>query len=119
MIQAFYSASDGGYTEDVEDVWHGGNPAYAIPYLRGVCDPGSTSANPWTDWTRTFTASSLSSRLAPYTGGVGTVERFTDVRRGSRDASSGRWCEGPVGPPPSRATSFGARWSCPTVGSGS
>jgi hypothetical protein len=64
-------------------VWHGGNPAYAIPYLRGVCDPGEyTSANPWTDWTRSFTASSLSSRLAPYTGGIGTITRFTDVRRG-------------------------------------
>ena len=83
LIQAFYAASDGGYSEDVEDVWHGGNPAYAIPYLRGVCDPGEyTSANPWTDWTRSFTASSLSSRLAPYTGGIGTIKRFTDVRRG-------------------------------------
>ena len=40
VIQAFYAASDGGYSEDIEDVWHGGNPAYAIPYLRGVCDPG-------------------------------------------------------------------------------
>ena len=83
VIQAFYAASDGGYSEDVEDVWHGGNPAYAIPYLRGVCDPGEyTSANPWTDWTRTFTAASVSSRLAPYTGGIGTIRRFTDVRRG-------------------------------------
>ena len=82
-IQAFYAASDGGYSENVEDVWHGGNPAYAIPYLRGVCDPGEyTSANPWTDWLRSFTASSLSSRLGPYTGGIGTVTRFTDVRRG-------------------------------------
>jgi SpoIID/LytB domain protein len=83
VIQAFYAASDGGYSEDVEDVWHGGNPAYAIPYLRGVCDPGEfTSANPWTDWTRSFTASSLSSRLAPYTGGIGRITRFTHVRRG-------------------------------------
>jgi SpoIID/LytB domain protein len=83
VIQAFYAASDGGYSEDVEDVWHGGDPAYAIPYLRGVCDPGEyTSANPWTDWTRSFTASSLSSRLSPYTGGIGTITRFTDVRRG-------------------------------------
>ena len=83
VIQAFYAASDGGHSEDVEDVWHGGNPAYAIPYLRGVCDPGEyTSANPWTDWTRSFTASSLSSRLSPYTGGIGTISRFTDVRRG-------------------------------------
>ena len=83
VIQAFYAASDGGYSEDVEDVWHGGNPAYAIPYLRGVCDPGEdTSANPWTDWTRTFTAANLSSRLSPYTGGIGTIQRFTNVRRG-------------------------------------
>ncbi|HEV2952161.1 MAG TPA: SpoIID/LytB domain-containing protein, partial [Actinomycetota bacterium] len=83
VIQAFYAASDGGYSEDVEDVWHGGNPAYAIPYLRGVCDPGEdTSANPWTEWTRTFTASSLSSRLSPYTGGIGTIQRFTNIRRG-------------------------------------
>jgi SpoIID/LytB domain protein len=83
VIQAFYAASDGGYSEDVEDVWHGGNPAYAIPYLRGVCDPGEyTAANPWTDWTRSFTASGLSSRLAPYTGGIGTIARFTNVRRG-------------------------------------
>jgi SpoIID/LytB domain protein len=83
VIQAFYAASDGGYSEDVEDVWHGGNTAYAIPYLRGVCDPGEyTSANPWTDWTRTLTASSVSSRLAPYTGGIGTITRFTNVRRG-------------------------------------
>jgi SpoIID/LytB domain protein len=83
VIQAFYAASDGGHSENVEDVWHGGNPAYAIPYLRGVCDPGEyTSANPWTDWTRSFTASSVSTRLSPYTGGIGTITRFTDVRRG-------------------------------------
>jgi SpoIID/LytB domain protein len=83
VIQAFYAASDGGYSENVEDVWHGGNPAYAIPYLRGVCDPGEyTSANPWTDWMRSFTASSVSSRLSPYTGGIGTITRFTNVRRG-------------------------------------
>jgi SpoIID/LytB domain protein len=83
VIQAFYAASDGGHSENVEDVWHGGNPAYAVPYLRGVCDPGEyTSANPWTDWTRSFTASNLSSRLARYTGGIGTISRFTDVRRG-------------------------------------
>ncbi|HEX5938547.1 MAG TPA: SpoIID/LytB domain-containing protein [Actinomycetota bacterium] len=83
VIQAFYAASDGGFSEDVEDVWHGGNPAYAIPYLRGVCDPGEyTSANPWTDWTRSFSASTLSARLGPYTGGIGTIKGFSDTRRG-------------------------------------
>lgn len=83
VIQAFYAASDGGYSENVEDVWHGGDPDYAIPYLRGVCDPGEyTSANPWTDWTRSFTASGVTLRLSPYTGGIGTIRRFTDARRG-------------------------------------
>lgn len=83
VIQAFYAASDGGFSENVEDVWHGGNPSFAIPYLRGVCDPGEyTTANPWTDWVRSFTAGSMSARLAPYTGGIGTISRFTNVQRG-------------------------------------
>lgn len=83
VIQAFYAASDGGHSEDVENVWHGGNDAYAIPWLRGVCDPGEwTSANPWDEWTRSFDASSLTSRLSPYTGSIGTVTSFSDVRRG-------------------------------------
>ena len=47
-----------------------GTPPTRSHGCRGVCDPGeSTTANPWTDWTRGFTASSVSSRLAPYTGG--------------------------------------------------
>ena len=47
MIQAFYAASDGGHTDSVQDVWHGGNPAYKIPWLTGVCDPGeSTDGEP-------------------------------------------------------------------------
>ena len=83
-IQAFFAASDGGHSEDVENVWHDGNPAYAIPYLRGVCDQGEeTAANPWTDWSYSFSASTLSSRLAPYTGGIGTVTGFPTVKRGS------------------------------------
>jgi SpoIID/LytB domain protein len=83
VIQAFYAASDGGHSENVEDVWHGGNSAFAIPYLRGVCDPGEyTAANPWTDWTRTYSAGTVTQRLGPYTGSIGTIRRFTDVRRG-------------------------------------
>jgi SpoIID/LytB domain protein len=83
VIQAFYAASDGGHSDSVEDVWHGGNPAYAIPWLTGVCDPGeSTGANPWTDWTKTYSASDASARLAPYTGPIGTIRRFASIRRG-------------------------------------
>ena len=45
---AFYTSSDGGHTENNENVW-GGTP---ISYLRGVCDPGDyASANPNRVWT--------------------------------------------------------------------
>lgn len=83
VIQAFYAASDGGHSENVEDVWHGGNDAYAIPWLTGVCDPGeSTSANPHTNWSVTFDAAGVTSRLAPYTGSIGTVTSFRNIKRG-------------------------------------
>ncbi len=83
VIQAFYAASDGGHSENVEDVWHGGNDAYSIPWLTGVCDPGeSTEANPHTNWSVTFDAAAVTSRLAPYTGPIGTVTAFRNVQRG-------------------------------------
>jgi SpoIID/LytB domain protein len=82
VIQAFYAASDGGHSDSVEDIWHGGNPAYAIPWLTGVCDPGeATAANPWTSWTKRYTTSEATSRLAPYTGSIGTLRRFTHIQR--------------------------------------
>jgi len=84
VIQAFYAASDGGHSENVEDVWHAGNDAFAVPWLTGVCDPGeSTDANPWTSWTRTFDVPTTTSRLAPYTGAIGTVSSFDQIVRGS------------------------------------
>ena len=83
VIQAFYAASDGGHSENVEDVWHGGNPAYAIPWLSGVCDPGeSTSANPNTAWSLSFSPASLTARLAAYTGQIGRIRSFDRVERG-------------------------------------
>jgi len=82
-IQAFYAASDGGHSDAVEDVWHGGNDAYAVPYLKAECDPGEDlAANPWTDWQKSYTAGELTNRLAPYTGSIGTVRGFPRVRRG-------------------------------------
>jgi SpoIID/LytB domain protein len=80
VIQAFYAASDGGHSDSVEDVWHGGNPAYAIPWLTGVCDPGEwTAANPWKSWTTTVDDATLTSRLQPYTGSIGTVTTFSHI----------------------------------------
>ncbi len=83
VIQAFYAASDGGHSDAVEDVWHGGNDAYAVPYLKAECDPGEdTAANPWLDWQKSYPAGELTGRLAPYTGSIGTVRGFPRVRRG-------------------------------------
>jgi SpoIID/LytB domain protein len=79
VITAFYTASDGGYTEDNENVWGGA----AVAYLRGVCDPGDyTSANPSRVWQVKYSASEVTSRLRGYTGDIGTVTGFTDANRG-------------------------------------
>jgi SpoIID/LytB domain protein len=76
-----FTASDGGHTEDLDVQW--GTPLASYPYLAGVCDPGeNTSANPWTDWSRTFSAGALTTALSPYTGDIGTVSGFGKIRRG-------------------------------------
>jgi SpoIID/LytB domain protein len=82
LIQSFFTSSDGGHTENVEDAWHGGDSRYAIPYLRGVCDPGeNTQANPWKSWNETFTLADATARLRGSTGDIGTFSRFSgDVR---------------------------------------
>ena len=79
-IQAYYTSSSGGYTENNENVW-GGAP---LPYLRGTCDPGDfTSANPNRAWrVGPLSAFAVSDHLLPFTGAIGTVTRFIDVRRG-------------------------------------
>jgi SpoIID/LytB domain protein len=55
LIDAVYSASSGGYTENSETVW-----VSALPYLRGVPDPADlTGGNPNASWARTYTGSQL------------------------------------------------------------
>ena len=50
-IDAVYFSSDGGATENSEDVW-----SSAVPYLRSVPDPWSAGGgNPLASWTRTRT----------------------------------------------------------------
>jgi hypothetical protein len=57
LIDALFSASSGGYTENSEYVF-----ISALPFLRGVPDPGDLVAgNPFASWTRTFTADELGS----------------------------------------------------------
>jgi SpoIID/LytB domain protein len=76
LIEAFYTASSGGHTENNENVW-GGSP---IPYLRGVCDPGDyTPANPNAVWQVSLTTKQVTSRLGL---GIGAVQGFTNVVRG-------------------------------------
>jgi len=71
-IQALYSSSSGGHTENNENVW-GGAP---ISYLRGVNDgPDAVSANPNHKWKVTMSWRSFSSKLAARFG-TGKVLRF-------------------------------------------
>lgn len=57
-IQAFYSSSTGGVTENSEDVW-----SSALPYTRSVDDPWSLSGNPNATWTKTISTASLATKL--------------------------------------------------------
>lgn len=72
LIEALYSAADGGATEDSENVF--GN---ACDYLIGVADPFEASAldeNPYASWTVTLTPAQLGSRL-----GIGPIKSVTET----------------------------------------
>ena len=75
-IQALYSSSSGGYTENNENVW-GGAP---IAYLRGVGDkPDNNSANPNHKWKVEMSWSTFSSKLnATYR--TGPLKRFRLIK---------------------------------------
>ena len=76
-IQALYSSSSGGHTEDNEKVW-GGAP---IPYLRGVPDAPDKAggANPNFKWTVEMPWSQFSDKLAAAFG-TGPVQDFQLVQ---------------------------------------
>jgi len=64
LIDALFSASSGGYTENSEYAF-----ISALPYLRAKPDPGDLVAgNPHASWTRSFTAAELGGWF-----GVGTA----------------------------------------------
>jgi SpoIID/LytB domain protein len=75
-IQALYSSSSGGHTENNENVW-GSSP---LPYLRGVSDkPDGVLANPNHTWSFSMRWRTFENRLqAAY--GIGNLEAFTLVR---------------------------------------
>jgi stage II sporulation protein D len=64
LIDAVYSASSGGHTENSEYIW-----VSQVPYLRGVSDPFDlVGGNPNASWTRSFSGTELGSWF-----GLGTV----------------------------------------------
>lgn len=96
-IQAYYSSSDGGITENNEYVF-GGSP---LPYLRGACDPGDyvSGRNPHANWAVTMDGNQMGQRLAAGGYRVGTVQRIEVLPplgvsgrvRAVIDASHGGW----------------------------
>lgn len=64
LIDAVYSASSGGHTENSEVVW-----VSPLPYLRGVPDlADGTGGNPHASWSRTYSGEALGAWF-----GLGTV----------------------------------------------
>lgn len=87
IVRAFFFASSGGHTANVEDVW-GGSPQ---PYLRGVPDPYEASVSPATGapWANSwgspvsYGGSALASALrlsSPVTAAVPTIAKSGHVR---------------------------------------
>ncbi len=75
LCVAYYSSSDGGATENSENVWN-----EAIGYLRGVVDPYEADiadTAPNYRWTVTYTPSQLTSRLRSKGYNVGTIVSMT------------------------------------------
>ncbi len=79
-IYAAYGSSTGGHSEAIENVWQGSS---RLPYLRAACDPtDDVPENPNTFWRVRLSARRVTAGLRAYTGDIGRVRRFTDVRRG-------------------------------------
>ena len=80
VIEAYYSASHGGASESVYNVW--GSSLSTYPYLCGVKDPyeaDTASLNPNSSWTVSYTTSSLTQRLQSKGYGTGTTVASMDL----------------------------------------
>lgn len=72
LIDALYSAADGGATEDSANVF-----GYSNPYLSAIIDPFEAAAdreNPYSSWTVTMTPVQLGNKL-----GIGPVQSVTET----------------------------------------
>ncbi len=83
-IQAFYSSSNGGSSENSEYVW-----ATALPYLRAVDDPwDQATGNARFSWSQTYSDTELQSWIAA--SGRGNIGSVTSVSLGGNVGASGR-----------------------------
>jgi len=64
VAMAVFSASSGGHTENVENVWFG----EPIPYLKGVPDPWD-KGSPYHRWSYSYTPARMNSLLGNYVAG--------------------------------------------------
>ena len=74
LVTALYFSSDGGGTEDSENVFYN-----AYPYLRGTADPyeqAAASINSYSQWTRTWSKADIAGRLARSGRSIPDVERI-------------------------------------------
>lgn len=77
LISAFYFATSGGHTENVENVWSGN-----YPYLRGVKDEYEPKTDPWT---KTYTRKELENLLENKGVNIGTLKSIkTDYTESGR-----------------------------------
>ncbi|MEE9414761.1 MAG: SpoIID/LytB domain-containing protein [Acidimicrobiales bacterium] len=73
VIDALYSSSHGGHSENSEYVF-----SATVPYLRGVPDPFDSHENPLHSWSRTYSAADLSRWLAQSADtNVGTLRNLS------------------------------------------
>ena len=77
-IEAVFSASTGGYTENSENVWN-----TVVPYLRAVKEVGEVDES---SWTKTLTLADLTALLQAKGAGIGKAEdiRITKISEGGR-----------------------------------
>lgn len=78
LIEAVFSASTGGYTENSENVWNS-----VVPYLRAVPEVGEYGNN---TWTKTLTLSQLDSLLSAKGENIGSAQDIviTKISTGGR-----------------------------------
>lgn len=72
LCDTVYFSSDGGGTEDSENVFYS-----ALPYLRGVIDPyeeAAASVNSYSSWTRSWNADSIAAKVRAQGYSFGTLQ---------------------------------------------